>query len=104
MKRIGKFYVTKELFAEPPPELAKFLNEIHVLVLKHDTFGTQDRYELTAEFEEFDLIEDGNEIPEYYIMWEKQSDGVVRRLPVEKVRYEKGPIFDHGAFDRGGNF
>jgi hypothetical protein len=104
MKRIGKFYVTKELFESPPPELAKFLNEIHVYVLNHENGYGGDKYSLVAEFEEFDLIEDGEEIPEYRIMWERQSDGTTRRLPVERIYDVKGPIFDYGAFDRGGSF
>jgi len=99
MKRIGKFYVTKELFSAPPPPLADFLHDIHVLSLKHET-TYRDVYELVAEFDEFDPIDpDAEPVPEYEVIFESRHGGEYQRLPVKRVTNE-GPIFDHGAFDR----
>lgn len=101
MKRIGKFYVSKEYFAVPPQPLIDLLHELTVLSLKH-VYGPQvgvERYEIVAEFDEFDEVPDG-EIPEYTFTFKNLEDGGVERLPAEKLKTYETPIFDYGAFDR----
>lgn len=100
MRRLGKVYITKELFANPPKEITELLNTFTVLSLKHIHTDSEDKYEVIAEYVEFDEIDEHTEIPIYTFTFQKLEDGSILRLPIEKIN-EK-PIFDYGAFDRPG--
>ena len=87
-RRVGRFLLTTELLRVGDKQLLRqIFDQVVIWEAKAHAlpYTYLDQIEYTAESELFDLVDAGETIPTYCFKFERNKDGEVVMLPIERV-------------------